>query len=110
MDDRAELEPVGLIGATAGAAQGGPDAGDELGDLERLLDVVVGAGLEADDDIDRVGARGQHHDRDRRGPADRPADLEAVEARQHDVEEHEVERLRGEPLEAGGAVARRSRP
>ena len=97
---RAEAERVGVAGLAARPADRGPDAGDELRDLERLLDVVVGAGLEPDDDVDRVGARGEHDDRDGRGPADGAADLEAVEARQHHVEQDQVERLGAEPVEA----------
>ena len=104
--DRAEVESVAFLGEPARPPKRGPDAGDELGDLERLLDVVVGARLEADHDIDRVGAGGEHDDRDRRRPADRAADLEAVHARQHDVEQDEVERLGGEPLEAFAPVGR----
>ena len=67
---------VGSPRPPAGAAHRGPDAGDQLGDLERLADVVVGAGLEADDHVDRVGAGGEHDDRDGRRPSDRAADLE----------------------------------
>ena len=35
----------------------GPDAGDQLLGLERLDDVVVGTGLEADDHVDGVALR-----------------------------------------------------
>ena len=52
IDDRAELETLGVVRPAARPAQRGADAGDQLGHLERLLDVVVGAGLETDDDID----------------------------------------------------------
>jgi hypothetical protein len=100
-----------------GTAERGADAGDELRHLEGLGDVVVGAGLEPDDDVDRVGPGGEHHDRHRRGGADRPAHLEPVEAGQHHVEHDRVRPLGaeagealvagrgGEHLEAGGGEA-----
>ena len=110
MSSGPRCEPVRLVRSATGPTQRRPDAGDELRHLERLLDVVVGAGLEPDHDVDRVGPGGQHHDRDGRRPADRPADLEAVEPRQHDVEQDEVERLRREPVQALAARRRPSRP
>ena len=88
------------------APQRGADAGDQLGHLERLADVVVGARLETDHDIERVGSRGQHHDRDGRGAADLAGDLEAVHPRQHDVEQHEVDAAGKEPVEPGATIVR----
>ena len=82
---------VQLLGSRLVAApQPGPHAGDELLRLERLDDVVVGAGLEPDDDVDGVGAGRQHDDGHAALGADPPAHLHAVEPRKHDVEEHEV--------------------
>ena len=52
------------------AAQQGPHPGQQLGQPERLGDVVVGAGVEPDDRVDLVGAGGEDEDRDR--PARRP--------------------------------------
>src|SRR4029453_132357 len=98
------MERLRLACLAAGPADGGTDAGDELRDLERLLDVVVGTRLEAHDDVDRVGARGEDDHGDGRGPPDGTADLEAVEARQHDVEQHEVVGGRPESVEPGLAV------
>ena len=97
----------GLVASRPGAStEGGAHAGDELGHLERLADVVVGAGLEADHDIDRVGTGGQHHDRHRRGPADLAGDLETVHPGQHDVEQDKVDRRgrRVESVQAGTTV------
>ena len=39
----------------------------ELAHAERLHHVVVGAELEADDAVDLLALRRQHHDRERRG-------------------------------------------
>src|SRR3954453_6760005 len=104
-DDGPEMEPGGFVRTASGTAESCPDAGDELWHLERLLDVIVGAGFEPDDDVDGVGAGRQHHDRNGRGPADLAADLEAVDAREHDVEEHEVGGFRSESGEGFGPVA-----
>ena len=68
----------------------GPDPGDELLGLERLDDVVVGAGLQAQHDVDGVGLRREHDDRHARLGADRPADVDAVHAGEHEVEQHDV--------------------
>ena len=88
------------------AAERGPDAGDQLGHLERLAHVVVGARLEAHDDVDRVRAGREHDDRRRGLAADRAADLEAVEPRQHDVEQDEVRVVGAPALEPLVAVGR----
>ena len=78
----------------AGPAQQRADARRELLWLEGLGDVVVGAGLEPGDDVVGVGASGDHDDRDDALPPQLAAAREAVHARQHDVDDHEVERLR----------------
>ena len=77
----------------------GPDPGDQLLGLERLDDVVVGAGLEPDDDVDGVALGGQHHDRDAGLGADLLADVDAVLAGQHQVEQHQVGPVVAERLE-----------
>ena len=60
---------------------------------ERLRHVVVRAELEPDDAIGLLTARGQHDHGQLRVRADPPAELQAVRARQHDVEDDEVRRL-----------------
>ena len=94
------------LDALADPAESCPDAGHELGHLKRLAHVVVGPGLEPDHDIERVSPGGQHDDRHGRGAADRACDVEPVEARQHDVEQYEVERFRTESVETVPAVVR----
>ena len=84
----ADAQVLGLPGLAA--AQLGAHAGDQLDRLERLGHVVVGAGLQPLDDVDRVALGGQHHDRHRRLGADVLADLQAVAAGQHQVQQHEV--------------------
>ncbi len=69
----------------------GADAGEELGELERLGDVVHGAGVEADHDVELVIARCEHHDV-HVGVVlvDASTDLEPVAVRKPEVEEYEV--------------------
>ncbi len=103
----ADLEEPGRRGGRG--AQARADAGDELLGVEGLDDVVVGAGLEALDDVGRVGLRREHDDGDAGLGADEVAHLDAVEAREHEVEEHQVglrvvergERLAAVPAEGG---------
>src|SRR5688500_4109934 len=76
----------------AAAAQERLDAPQELGHLERLDQVVVGAQLEADDAIDALPLGRQHQDRRLHAAlAQRPADVETVSAGQHDVKQDRVE-------------------
>ena len=90
------------------AAQLGLDARQQLDHLERLGDVVVGAELQADHLVDHLAARGQHDDRRLDAAlAQLLADVEAVQPRQHHVEEDEIERLAGGALEAALAVGAR---
>ena len=78
----------------------GPNPGDQLGHLKGLGDVIVSAGLQADHDVDGVRAGRQHDDGHAAVLADLPTHLEAVERRQHDVEEHDVEGVPSGPQEA----------
>ena len=68
--------------------------------VEGLGQVVVRAQLEPDDAVGVVAARDQHQDGRVRARADPPADLEAVQVGQHDVEEHGLEGPAGEEGEA----------
>ena len=55
-----------------GAAQGGPDPGDEDLGAEGLGDVVVRAQLKARDDVRVLALRGAHDDRDAAESRSRP--------------------------------------
>jgi hypothetical protein len=94
----------------AGATEMGADAGEQLGQPKRLRDVVVGAGIEPEHDVDLVAARGQDHDRGHwRLRPEAPTDLHPVEVGQPQIEQHEVRcGCRGElePLGAGRRPAR----
>ena len=86
----------------------------QLAHVERLDEVVVGAGVQAVDPVaDRV-ARGEHEDRHAvAGRAQPPRHLEAVDVRQADVEHHGVRRgrrhLGQRVLAVAGLRASRSR-
>jgi hypothetical protein len=85
----AQLVLVG--GVAAGAPQQRPHAGQQLGEPERLRHVVVGAGVQPDDEVHLVRASGQHeHRRGQPLVADRPGDVEPVHVRQAEVEHDEV--------------------
>ena len=78
------------------AAQHGLDPGREHARAEGLGHVVVGAELETGDDVGFAALGGQHDDRDLLGLGvglELAADLETVDARQHEVEQHEVGQL-----------------
>ena len=77
------------------------DPGDQLARREGLGHIVVGAHFEAEDLVPLLDASA-HHDHGDRGQLgvllDAPADLPAVELRDHDVEQHHVGAvLPGEP-------------
>jgi hypothetical protein len=65
--------------------------GQQLAEVERLGEVVVGAGVEAGDAVLDGVAGGQHQDRRQHPGGTEPvAGLEAVDARQHHVEHDRV--------------------
>ena len=71
-------------------------AREQLGEAERLDQVVVGAGVEAGDDVELLVARGEDQDREV-GPrgAQPPADVDAVDVGQPEVEDDEADALVG---------------
>ncbi len=77
-----------------------PDAGQELDEAEGLREVVVGAGVEPLDARLHLAPGREHQDR-RPVPLGPQAaqELEAVEAREHDVEDDEVVGPARGPLE-----------
>ena len=85
-------------------AEDGADPRCELAQRERLGHVVVGAELEADDLVDLGVLRGEHDDRHRGLGAEDPADLDARELGEHEVEQDEVGSLGPEGLERRATV------
>jgi hypothetical protein len=84
-----------------------PDPGGQLPEAERLRHVVVGAELEADDLVELAVLGRQHDDRRIRLGPDRPADLDARQLGQHQVEQDKVRAFGPKPGDRGGAVGRR---
>src|SRR5262249_38051294 len=75
------------------AAEHRADARQELARVERLGQVVVGADLEPDDLVHVLALGGEHQDGDHGGVRPRtqaPADLQPVDAGEHEVEEHDL--------------------
>ncbi len=91
-----------------GAAQVGADAGEQLGEPERLDQVVVGAGVEAGDDVELLVAGGEDEDGQVgvRG-AQPPADVDAVDVGQAEVEDDELDAVVGRGRARGAPRARR---
>ena len=82
------------------AAQERPHPRHQLGDRERLDDIIVGADRKAAHPLGFLAARRHHDDRQRAGVLARPqpaADFEARYAGQHPVEDDEVGRILGQP-------------
>ena len=93
-----------IDGLGGGASQQRPHPGEQLGQAERLRDVVVGARVEAHDGVHLVGAGREDEDGDGTAlGADATAHLEPVDLRQSEVEQHEVGVLLG-TVEGGQAV------
>jgi hypothetical protein len=90
---------VGERGRRLGAAapEERADPGHQLGEGERLHQVVVGARVEAQHPILHRVSGGQDEHRELPAlRAERPQDLDPAAAGQHEVEQHEIE-----PLAAG---------
>jgi hypothetical protein len=71
---------------------GAADPGKQFGQPKRLGQVVVGAGLETDDDVDLLVPRRQDHDdtvRLRRPQL--PAHVDAIKIGQAEIQKHQVE-------------------
>jgi hypothetical protein len=88
------------------AAQQRADPGQQLLALERFDEIVVGAGVKAGDASLEGVAGGQHQDRDAVVATQLPRDLDAVDLRQPEVEDHHVGQECRRLVERGATVAR----
>ena len=87
-------------GCCAGAAAEGLDAREQLADRERLGQVVVRACPKPRYLVVLGAAGGEHqHGKRRSCPAQPAAHLDAVDVRQHQVEDHEIEGLASAELD-----------
>jgi hypothetical protein len=80
------------------------DAGRELPGGERLDHVVIRAELQAEDAVDLLAHRDQHHDGDVGGAPDLASEVTPVTVREHDVEQDEIGRLAPKGLPRAGQV------
>ena len=88
-----------------GAAQQRSDARQQLAEIERLGQVVVGSGVEPGDAIAGVGPGRQHQDRNTIAfAAQHPAHGEAVDDWHRDVEEECVSSVSRQPRQRLGAI------
>ena len=90
VDDQVAVDQPLRRRGGAGTTQHGVDPQDQLARAERLADVVVRAGLETHHPVGLLPQRGQHdHGHVAAGPQP-TADLQAVDAGQHQVEHDQV--------------------
>ena len=94
----------GFVGGRA-ALQDVVDAQQQFARLERLGQIVVGAGFQAGDAAFALGARRQHQDRHVHRLAQALDQRHAVLARHHHVDDEQIEGEAGEPLARFGGVA-----
>ena len=76
---------------SAATPQHRANAAIELGQLGRRRDIVVGAQVEAEQPLGQRRGGRQEHDRDIAARPQQSARIEAGEARQRDIEQHELE-------------------
>ena len=78
-------------------AQYGADTGQQLARVERFWDVVVGADFQAHDTVNFFPFRRDHNDRHRVAlAAQAAANGQAIFARQHQIQHHQVEGFTGQ--------------
>ncbi len=85
-------------------AEHGPDPGLQLGEAERLDQVVVRARIQRVDPVRLLAVRGNDDDRDTGSLPEPPADLHAVDVGQLEVEQHDVRITAGQRLRTGHHV------
>jgi len=101
---RRDADPAGRVFFLLGAAQHAFHAREQLAQVERLADVVVGPHFEPNHAVDHLARRGQHDDRHVVALAQPAREREPVLAWQTHVEQHEVGQLGGERLAHRRAV------
>ena len=103
-----DLQVSGLYPGGAGLIRApgeGADAGEQLFEVERFGQVVVGSAVEGVDLVAHLVAGGEHQDGQIRAPeADALKDAVAVQPRQHNVEQDQIHRLVGGHPQAVFAV------
>src|SRR5271170_2339445 len=91
-DDRPHGQFVGhaaAAGAAVGATQNRANSRHQFPRVERFAEIIIGAQLEAHDPVDIIAAGGEHQDRRFVGSAECAQNIEAADAWQHDVQNHD---------------------
>jgi len=91
-DDRPHGKFVGhaaAAGAAVGAPQNCANSRHQFPRVERFAQVIVGAEFEAHDPINIIAAGGEHQDRRFVGSAKCAQNIEAADARQHHIQNHD---------------------
>ena len=86
------------------SAKDGPNTGDQFARIERLGEIVVGAGFEAGNAVGVIAAGSEYDDGYLRMQANAAENFAAVENRQHDVEDNDLECAGGRFADAGFSV------
>ncbi|MNZ11343.1 hypothetical protein D3C78_282060 [compost metagenome] len=94
------------LGPPGTAPEQGAQAGLELVEVERLDQVIVGAGIQASDAVFGCIARGKDQNRQAVAPRPHPAQqLDATQPRQPEVEDHQVECFVLQGMQPAQAIA-----
>ena len=88
------------------ARRSGPDPGDQLAGTEGLGQVVVGSELEAEQLVELVITRGEHHDGEVRVPPDLAGDIQPVQPRQTQVQDDQIRPVAPDAIEGRRSVGR----
>jgi len=95
-----------LNGRLGGAASDGTETGEEDGEGERFDEIIVGARIEAGDDVGRGITGGEHEDGSViLGGAEAASDFDAIDTGHHDVEDDGIKGADGEGGEGFFAIA-----
>src|SRR5690606_18538622 len=87
-----QAHPGGLQGFRGPAAQQGSDAGHQFRQAERFGHVIVRSGVQAHDEINLIGAGGEHQHRQAAALGSQPpADLQAVHSREAQIEHQKID-------------------
>src|SRR6476660_1152973 len=91
-------------------AELGADAGEQHAELERLGDIVIGAGFQAENGVGIGGLRCEHDDRPlEAAAAEQLAGLASIDVGKPNIEKHEVHMAVARQLEAFRGIGREQR-
>ena len=86
------------------AAGDGPQPREQFAGGKCFGQIIVGSHLQADNPVRLLAPRGQHQNGHIGAAANEPQHLKAVDARQHDIEDHGVERFGERTFRTGASL------